>query len=512
MKNLYGNIFSSLLILIFASSIWAKDYRGAELRTLESLTYGRFEVRMRSAEGSGMLSSFFTYNDGGSGWNEIDVEILGAAFNEVQFNTITPGQVNHVYDAQTWFNPHYGYHVYAFEWTPEYVAWFIDGIEIHRQTGLHIEQLVHSQKIMMNIWQPIYVNWVGPFDPNILPVFAHYDWVKYYDYNPDEGDYGSENKFLHAWTDDFSHWDQNRWAKATHTFNGNNVDFIHNNISFYNGNMILSLTQPWDQGFDPTVPPIDQDLHEYNSFEGGDVFDWYLWDGSSSNAPAIVDNPDPGGINSSTYVGEWAATGPDDYLFLTLPEKLDLIENHTFSLLVYTESPITQVTFKLQNHELADPTTTQIISRQTIDQTNLWTTLYFEFSYAVNRQDLDQIVIQFMVGGMVSNCYYDNIYGPPIFGTGIDNMPERSALIEINNYPNPFNSETTFAFTLQESAFVSIDILDLRGQLVTELVSDFHSQGEHRLVWSANNLNSGIYLARFQFNGHIIQKKILLIK
>ena len=40
---------------------------------------------------------------------------------------------------------------------------------------------------MMNIWQPIWEDWVGPFDSDILPVYAFYDWVKYYAYTPEQG-------------------------------------------------------------------------------------------------------------------------------------------------------------------------------------------------------------------------------------------------------------------------------------------------------------------------------------
>ena len=29
---------------------------------------------------------------------------------------------------------------------------------------------------MMNIWQPIYDDWVGDFNPSILPVYAFYDF------------------------------------------------------------------------------------------------------------------------------------------------------------------------------------------------------------------------------------------------------------------------------------------------------------------------------------------------
>lgn len=96
-----------------------------------------------------MLSSFFTYYDGGGGvgnWNEIDVEIMGRYFDNAQFNTITPNQTNYVSHKPMLTSPHLDYHTYAFEWTPDYVAWFIDGVEVVRQTGAHIQTLTRAQK------------------------------------------------------------------------------------------------------------------------------------------------------------------------------------------------------------------------------------------------------------------------------------------------------------------------------------------------------------------------------
>lgn len=239
-----------LLSLALAPPILAqsKPYRGAELRTKIPYKYGRFEVRMKSTFGSGMLTSFFTYHDNDpdpiGNWNEIDIEIMGRYTNEVQFNTITHGQVNHVFHNETSFNPHRAFHIYAIEWTPDYVAWQIDGYEVHRQTGAHIETLSLAQKIMMNIWQPIYVDWAGAFDPNILPVYGYYDWVKFYEYTPGEGD-----NFTLMWVDNFNSWDLLRWDKATHTWSGNNALFTPDNVVFQDGYMILCLTMPGATGY-----------------------------------------------------------------------------------------------------------------------------------------------------------------------------------------------------------------------------------------------------------------------
>ena len=55
MQRFYIN---NILIFIFSGSILiAKPYRGGELRTIDTYRYGRYEVRMKSAAGSGVVLS-----------------------------------------------------------------------------------------------------------------------------------------------------------------------------------------------------------------------------------------------------------------------------------------------------------------------------------------------------------------------------------------------------------------------------------------------------------------------
>jgi hypothetical protein len=245
--------------LMHVAVLEAKVYKGAEYRTKESYLYGRFEVRMMSSQREGMLSSFFTYNDSipfdASKWNEIDIEILGRYTDDVQFNVITPGTVNHIGRRGTPFNPSLGFHTYAIEWTPAYVAWFIDGAEALRQTGAHIQTLIHSQKIMMNIWIPIAANWAGAWNDNVLPAFASYDYVSYAAYTPGAGSVGSNSDFTPKWKDDFDAYDAVRWDRASHTWAENQCDFIPDNIVFRNGCMILCLTKETATGYTDNVPP-----------------------------------------------------------------------------------------------------------------------------------------------------------------------------------------------------------------------------------------------------------------
>ena len=236
---------------------FSRDYRGAELRTVEPLLYGKFEVRYKPAQGEGLVSSFFTYNvdHPNTPWNEIDIELLGRFPNVVDMNVIT--NTSHLRTHFTTLDTHIDFHEYGFEWTPEYVAWFINGEEVYRQTDDHIADLVYPSKLMMNIWNPIYDDWVGIWDDRILPRFAYYDWVRYSSYTPGNGNSGTDNNFTFQWQDDFDEFDESRWEKKhNHTWNGNQSTFIRENIIFENGYLILCLTDDENIGYQDQEKPI----------------------------------------------------------------------------------------------------------------------------------------------------------------------------------------------------------------------------------------------------------------
>lgn len=246
-----------LIYILFSTlSLSQKPYRGAEYRTIQNHQYGRFEVLMKSAMGSGVVSSFFTIRDYWAeglseteNWREIDYEALGQYTNKFQTNIITAYENHHVELHTLMYNPHVGFHTYAFEWTPDYIDFFIDDQLVRHDINEYIQTLVSGQKIMMNIWQPIYEDWVGPFDESLLPIYAFYDWVKYYSYTPGSGESGTNNNFSLAWVDDFNSFNQNRWEKATHTWSANNAQFVQENAVLQDGYLILCLTDNTTSGY-----------------------------------------------------------------------------------------------------------------------------------------------------------------------------------------------------------------------------------------------------------------------
>ncbi len=83
-------------------------------------------------------------------------------------------------------------------------------------------------------------------------------------------------------------------------------------------------------------------------------------------------------------------------------------------------------------------------------------------------------------------------------------------------YPNPFNSYTTIMFTLPEDGNIKIDMYDMHGHLISNLLNKKIQAGRHLINYNAKNLTSGVYVMRliFQFESikRIYTQKLLYLK
>ncbi len=67
-----------------------------------------------------------------------------------------------------------------------------------------------------------------------------------------------------------------------------------------------------------------------------------------------------------------------------------------------------------------------------------------------------------------------------------------------NNFPNPFNSQTTIRFALHEPCSISIKIYDVLGQEVYDFGKQFLDAGVQSVIWKPQNLSSGLYFYRIE--------------
>nr|MBC8175371.1 hypothetical protein [Candidatus Neomarinimicrobiota bacterium] len=85
------------------------------------------------------------------------------------------------------------------------------------------------------------------------------------------------------------------------------------------------------------------------------------------------------------------------------------------------------------------------------------------------------------------------------------------------NYPTHFNPKTHIDFSLNKCGYTTLKILNIKGQLIKTLVSEYKKAGDYSILWDGKNsdgkdLKSGIYLYRLQIENHCITRSFNLLK
>ena len=223
-------------------------YYGAELTGINQFKYGRFEARMKMVSFPGTVSSMFlNYDDswkrGTEPWNEIDIEVLGKSKKQWQSNILTregnpsienltaSEELRDITDVTA------NFHLYAIIWTPEYVAWEIDSVEVRRVekgviNGSHADKdqvafLTKNQSLRFNLWASHTPSWTGKFTGEELAAGPQIQWIDYvrvYSYNE------HSKTFTQMWQDDFNgnsldgnHWTKGDWEMEETTHSPENI-------------------------------------------------------------------------------------------------------------------------------------------------------------------------------------------------------------------------------------------------------------------------------------------------
>ncbi|MBY8977348.1 family 16 glycosylhydrolase [Rhodobacteraceae bacterium NNCM2] len=131
-----------------------KPFIGSEVQRAGPYHYGRYEVVMRAAKGSGLVSSFFTYTGPyfGDPHDEIDFEFLGRDTTKVWLNRFVAGEKLPGQWLDLGFDAAEKPHLYAFDWSAEGITWYADGHELLDIDASETAIPTTPQKLFMNIW------------------------------------------------------------------------------------------------------------------------------------------------------------------------------------------------------------------------------------------------------------------------------------------------------------------------------------------------------------------------
>lgn len=100
-------------------------------------------------------------------------------------------------------------------------------------------------------------------------------------------------------------------------------------------------------------------------------------------------------------------------------------------------------------------------------------------------------------------------YSPEVEVT-ITAVPARFELAQ--NFPNPFNPETTLRVALPVAGHITLSVYDLLGREVALLMNEWMEAGMHAVRFNGAGLASGLYLARLSDGNAVHLRKMQLMK
>lgn len=96
--------------------------------------------------------------------------------------------------------------------------------------------------------------------------------------------------------------------------------------------------------------------------------------------------------------------------------------------------------------------------------------------------------------------------------TSVPEFVKPTFVCRLENYPNPFNPETTIRFSVNQPTEVKLKIFTVLGQEVATLADAHYPAGEHSVRWDASNVAGGIYFYQLHTGAAVVTRKMVVLK
>jgi hypothetical protein len=126
-----------------------------------------------------------------------------------------------------------------------------------------------------------------------------------------------------------------------------------------------------------------------------------------------------------------------------------------------------------------------------------------DFSYRICVSDR----IAFVSAGNLLNMY--DCSSVSVITEGSHFQPSTFSL---TSYPNPFNPTTSISFDLPKPGLTTLNVYNLLGQSVAELVNKQMEAGHHQVEFDGSGLASGVYICTLQAGSFNTSRKMMLMK
>jgi len=232
-----------------------------------------------------------------------------------------------------------------------------------------------------------------------------------------------------------------------------------------------------------------------------------------------VDNLEPFGICDNPYI----FTGNQDDFPLMEPHFSPTEVTATIN----TEDTEVEIVWSVPEfRDLESYNVYRFLSANSVNDT-LWVTIAEEITDNIFTDTewgfMEDGIYQYAVEAVYTYGFFSgtDLSNEVIKGSGVEAESNEINPLQTklkNNYPNPFNPTTTIDFAIKEECFVEIDIYNIKGQKVKQLISKQLESGEHSLLWDGKDNNhkkvsSGIYFYNLAADGKKIEtKKCIMLK
>ena len=520
-----------LIITALAESYQTENYTSGKIDTYgkQHFTYGRMEAKIKLPKTQGLWPAFWMMPEDSyyGSWpqsGEIDImEEKGSdpttVYGTIHYGT-DPG-AGHLYKGGT----HSGiddlsddFHIYAVEWKPDTISWYIDEINYYTvtKTDLGASAWPFDKDFFIILNLAVGGNFGGnPNGSTVFPQTMEVDYVRVYNNTNMLHISGTTTALAnqtYTYTATNGSADSYSWTVPSDAtiVSGQGTNTINVKFGATSGDILLTVVKGTCAAYTieqtVTVIPDGCDLY-FDDFESNQLLS-YSSTTSGVAYNATYGNPSPNTVNGSSTVCRYQRNGGVQYDILQygvnfLPTSVDYENgNDVLFMDVYTSAPIgTLITWQFENKAktaLAYPSGRRAIFQGKTTVQNQWERIKFPFqsipSYGTAPTEIDQFTILFDPNTYTSDVYFiDNLMRRDVANCGLVTAVESATEQNFVVSPNPAHDH--ILLSMQELSADRLDVMvtDVLGKEIIKTSYTVTSSSQQEFI-DITTLQPGLYI------------------
>jgi len=408
------------------------------------------------------------------------------------------------------------YHVYAVEWTPDTISYFVDQSKYFSVTN------DHGGSASWPFDQPFYIilnlavggGWVGAPPAGLtFPITMSVDYVRAYQYVPDTQIAGPDFPYLNTlgatYTMPAISGASYEWTVPSPAVlaSGQGTRSATVNWGVTGGSMTCAVTGPAGATTASMSVTVSNNLLRNPGFEKGVKY-WKTAGSSGAMIPFDLDSTThaPGNRSAKAIITNLPAN-PWDIQMTQSGFALTSGKQYELKVTARADSAGRKCNVSVINAQ-----NYTVYGSVSLTLSTTWTTYTTQFTMAQSVPATLSVDL-----GVHTGTYYLDDFSVIDLSTktnveaGQENSAPALFILE-QNYPNPFNPKTVVSCQLPMASWVKLIVCDLLGREVKVLMNEKKEPGRYEVQFDGSRLGSGVYLYRMQAGDFVQTRKLLLLR